>query len=155
MWQNSFCSLCLVSLQDRSVLGGKLELLRLGGEDTVVKLRVGGRGFATVVGAGWNILSLFIDRQGLRKPTHSSGTLASLVTTVSGEWSQLYPGRRTHNTEESPLPVQSEDVRGKWASVAAWLHLLEHSMRHKGEQSTLVMVTVPCAICVLQTARGV
>lgn len=41
-----------------------MELPRLGGEDTVVKLGVGGRGFATAVGAGWNILSFFIDRQG-------------------------------------------------------------------------------------------
>lgn len=35
------CSLCLVSLQERSALDGKLELLRLGGDDTGVKLRVG------------------------------------------------------------------------------------------------------------------
>ena len=58
----------MVSLQEISVLDGKLELLRLGGEDTGVKLgrggRRGGRGFYNAIRTGWNLPSLCTDRQG-------------------------------------------------------------------------------------------
>lgn len=58
---------CVVSLQEISAQDGKLELLRLGGEDTGVKLgqggRGGGRGLHTAVGAGWNLPSFCTDRQ--------------------------------------------------------------------------------------------
>lgn len=109
----------------------------------------GARGFCTVFGAGWNLPLLCTNRQGPQKPIHSSGTLTSLVTSVSRERSQLSVGRRTHDAEESSLSCSVCGFEGKVGSSGYLLISFGASVRDKREQPTLVTVTETRAICTL------